>query len=128
MPKRRSIHIEGFGHGKQPIPAASRVGNIVATGGVHGMDTATGVIPPDPAAQVKNAFSNLAKILAAAGASADNVVKLTVFAKGAEVRELVNKEWLALFPDEQSRPARHTLNYELASPQVIQLEALAVLE
>jgi hypothetical protein len=29
---RRSIHIEGFDHGGQPIPAACRVGNIVMTG------------------------------------------------------------------------------------------------
>ena len=42
MAKRRSIVIEGFAHGAQPIPAASRVGNIVMTGGVHGIDPATG--------------------------------------------------------------------------------------
>jgi hypothetical protein len=35
---RRSIHIEGFDHGGQPIPAACRVGNIVMTGGVYGFD------------------------------------------------------------------------------------------
>src|SRR5262249_12436477 len=110
---RKSISIEGFNHGKQPIPAASRVGNIVATGGVHGMDTSTGAIPGDAAAQVRNAFANLKAILAAAGASPGQVVKLTVFMKGPEVRDLVNEQWLALFPDPQSRPARHSLNYEL---------------
>ena len=126
MISRRSINIPGFNHGRQPIPAASRVGNIVATGGVHGMDPATGSIPADAAAQVKNAFANLVKILAAAGATPQQVVKITVFVKGAEVRELVNAEWLALFPDPDSRPARHTLNHELNPPQVVQLEALAV--
>lgn len=127
MSKRRSIHIEGFNHGKQPIPAASVVGNILATGGVHGMDRKTSSIPADASTQVANAFANLQAILAAAGGSLDDVIKITVFVKGAEVRELVNQQWLALFPDQHSRPARHTLNYELASPQVIQLEALAVL-
>ena len=127
MARRRSIHIEGFNHGKQPIPAASLVGNILATGGVHGMDRKTGSIPADAATQVANAFDNLNAILAAAGASSDDLVKITVFVKGSEVRELVNQHWLALFPDEHSRPARHTLNYDLNSPQVVQLEALAVL-
>jgi enamine deaminase RidA (YjgF/YER057c/UK114 family) len=125
---RRSIHIEGFNHGKQPIPAASRVGNIVTTGGVHGMDRSTGVIPADGATQVRNAFANLKAILAAAGASPDQIVKLTVFMKGPEIRDLVNEQWTALFPDPASRPARHSLNYDLNAPQVVQLEALAVLD
>lgn len=127
MTRRRSIHIEGFNHGKQPIPAASIVGNLLATGGVHGMDRRTGAIPVEAAAQVANAFANLQAILAAAGGGLDDVIKITVFVKGTEVRELVNQQWLRLFPDEQSRPARHTLNYELAAPQVVQLEALAVI-
>ena len=42
---RRRIEVEGFGHGGQPIPAASRVGNIVMTGGGCGLDPETGKIP-----------------------------------------------------------------------------------
>jgi hypothetical protein len=40
MARRKSIDIEGFSHAA-PIPAACRIGNLVASGGIHGID------PPD---------------------------------------------------------------------------------
>lgn len=126
MPARKSIEVEGFSHGQLPIPAASRVGNIVATGGIPGMDLQTRQFPPDAETQVANAFALLRKIMLAAGTSVDNVVKVTVFVKDPAVREFVNREWVAMFPDAHSRPARHTLNYALAEPMLVQLEALAV--
>ena len=40
----------------------------------------------------------------------------------------MNKEWLAMFPDEHSRPARHTMMYSGFSGNVlIQCEIVAVL-
>ena len=126
MKPRRSIHVEGFSHGNLPIPAASRVGNIIATGGIPGISLSSGTFPPDAATQTANAFALLTKILIAAGATPAEVVKVTVFVKDPVVREHVNREWLAMFPDPQSRPARHTLQHDLAVPMLVQLEALAV--
>lgn len=126
MPVRKSIEVAGFSHGNLPIPAASRVGNIVATGGIPGIDLETSQFPADAAAQAANAFALLRKILAAAGVAPQDVVKVTVFVKEPAVREFVNREWIAMFPDPHSRPARHTLNYSLAEPMLLQLEALAV--
>lgn len=127
MNKRRSIEIEGFGHGTNPIPAASRVGNIVMTGGVYGLDPTTKAIPDGAADQCRLMFANLRRILSAAGASTDDVLKITVFVKDPSVRDVVNPEWTAMFPDPQSRPARHTLiNPYLAANMLIQCEALAV--
>jgi 2-iminobutanoate/2-iminopropanoate deaminase len=105
---RRSITLEGYRHGDQPIPAASRLGPLLMTGGVHGTDRATGTVPDDLAAQVGNMFANLGAIVAAGGGTLDDVVKVTVFTAGAEVRALVNAAWVAAFPDPASRPARHS--------------------
>ena len=43
MAKRQSIYIEGFAH-KNPIPAACRLGNMLMTAIITGMDPATGKV------------------------------------------------------------------------------------
>ena len=127
MSKRRSIEVEGFNHGTNPIPAASRVGNMVMTGGVYGLDPRTKAIPDGAAEQCRLMFANLRRILSAAGATPDEVLRVTVFIKDNSVREVINPEWLALFPDATSRPARQTLiNPHLAANMLIQCEATAV--
>ena len=129
MNRRRSIEVEGFKHGAQPIPAASRVGNVVMTGGVHGLDPETGKLPDDVDQQTSLMFANLKRILAAAGATLDDVVKMTVWVKVPEARAAVNREWLLAFPDAGSRPARHTLqNDHLAANMAVQCDAFAVLD
>ena len=122
---RRNIEVPGLGHGNQPIPLAAVVGGLLVTGGVSGKDPATGAIPDDPAAEVAQAFANLCAILDAAGASPDDLAKVTVFVKDRDIRAHVNPVWIELFPDESSRPARHTLEANLTGMR-LQLECLAV--
>src|SRR4051794_38757599 len=107
----RSIHVAGASH-KAPIPAAARVGNVICTSAVAGKDAATGKLPDDVAAQARNTFANLRAVLQAGGASLDDVVKLSVTMKDEAVREAVNAEWLACFPDPQDRPARHIVLHD----------------
>jgi len=127
MSKRKSFDIEGLGH-LNPIPAASRIGNLVVTGGVSGTDAPTGKMPEDAAGQCANMFANLRTILAAAGATPEDVIRVTVWIKYPAVREAVNKEWVVMFPDAHSRPARHTMFYDhLSGTTVVQCEAWAVL-
>jgi 2-iminobutanoate/2-iminopropanoate deaminase len=129
MDGRRSIEIDGFNHGAQPIPAACRVGNIVMTGGVYGMDTSNGEIPDELERQTALMFHNLRRIIEAAGTTIDRVVKVTVYVKISEARVAVNKEWLAAFPDPASRPARHTFqNEHLPANMLVQCDATAVAE
>lgn len=128
MTARQSIEVEGFGHGSQPIPAASRLGNLVITGGIYGLDPATGQIPDDLQAQAEIMFQNLRRVLDAAGASLDQVVKVTVFVKGAEGRLVINEHWVEAFPDPASRPARHVLHNEhMPANMLIQCDATACL-
>ena len=127
MSRRKSFDVEGLGHAN-PIPAVSRIGNIVATGGVSGTDTTTGKIPDDVTSQCAHMFANLRTILAAAGAAPEDVIRVTVWIKRPEIRAEVNKEWVVMFPDPHSRPARHTMFYDhFAGAMVVQCEAWAVI-
>jgi len=40
----------------------------------------------------------------------------------------VNEEWLRMFPDPESRPARHVRSLPLDSPSLVQCEFVAVIE
>jgi 2-iminobutanoate/2-iminopropanoate deaminase len=128
MSKRKSFDVEGLGHAN-PIPAVSRIGNIVATGGVSGTDASTGKIPDDVTSQCARMFANLRTILAAAGATPEDVIRVTVWIARPEIRTEVNKEWVVMFPDPHSRPARHTMFYDhFAGSMVVQCEAWAVID
>lgn len=126
MSARRSIVVEGFNHGQQPIPAASRVGPLVMTGGVHGLDPATGTLPDGVEDQARLMFGNLARIMAAAGGTMAAIARMTVYVKVPEARAAVNAEWLRAFPDPADRPARHTLvNETLPANMLVQCDATA---
>lgn len=127
MSGRRSINVEGFDHGPQPIPAACRAGNIIATGGIYGLDPRTGTIPDAIVEQTMLMFANLRAILGAAGSGLNEVVKMTVWVKNPAARQALNDQWQLAFPDPASRPARHTLqNDYLPANMLIQCDALAV--
>lgn len=123
---RRAIYLDGFGHGGQPIPAACRKGPLVVTGGVHGIDRASGAMPPTVEAQIEAMFVNLDAILAAADASMDDLVKLTVKIRSNDARDVLNQVWARYFPDAATRPARHTLLVDaLPGAMLVQCEGLA---
>jgi enamine deaminase RidA (YjgF/YER057c/UK114 family) len=126
--ERRSIEVPGFNHGPQPIPAACRVANIVVTGGIYGLDIDTGLVPDDLERQTRLMFLNLQRVLEAAGATLGQVAKMTFWVRNAEARMFINPEWLQVFPDPHSRPARHTLqNDHMAANLLVQCDALAVI-
>ena len=107
MHKRRSIEIPGLEH-VHPIPNACRVGNFLMTGGIYGKDPLTRKLAPDIAGQCALMFANIQRVLEAAGAASEDIIKINVWLKNKDDRDHVNKEWLIMFPDPHSRPARHT--------------------
>jgi 2-iminobutanoate/2-iminopropanoate deaminase len=126
MTSRQSFDIDGFGHAN-PIPAASRIGNTVMTGGISGVDLGTGEMPETLDAQCANMFATMAKILAAAGARVEDVIKMTVFLRPGLQRDAVNREWIKVFPDPHARPVRHTIiNEHLAPKMLVQCEVMAI--
>lgn len=125
--KRRSVDVPGLSHGGLPIPQACVVGNLLISGGISPLDPATGGVPPGTGEQVELVFANVRRILDAAGGSTDDIVKCTVFVRDKAIRPVIDKHWSEMFPDERSRPARHTLRIDLTDPLQIQLEITAVL-
>jgi enamine deaminase RidA (YjgF/YER057c/UK114 family) len=124
---RRSIEVAGLHHAGTPIPQACVVGTVLMSGGISPLDPSTGAVPDDTDEQVALAFANVRRVLDAAGGRVEDIVKCTVFVRDKGIRPVIDKHWLELFPDEASRPARHTLRTELAGPLQIQLEITAVL-
>lgn len=125
--RRRTVSVPGLGHGNQPIPLAVVVGNLLTTGGISGRDPRTGKVPEEVGDEVRQVFANLRAVLDAAGCSPDGIAKVTVFVQDRGIRDEINREWVALFPDEDDRPARHTLVQQLTGMR-IQLECLAVVD
>lgn len=122
---RRSIHVPGLDHGTQPFPMASRVGPLLSTSAVHGIDPASGELADDPATQIAQVFANLDAVVRAAGGTLDDVTQVLVTLVDKAHRPLVNEVWLARFPDEGSRPARNTQERALAPGQVCTVLATA---
>ena len=125
MARRQVIELEGFAHGN-PIPVAVKIGNMVYSGAVAGTNEA-GVTPDDPDEQIGQVFRNVRRIVEAAGGTVADIAKLDVKLRDMSLRPVVNKHWLAMFPDEHDRPARHTTQGDLAGNLVIQVEIVCVL-
>lgn len=127
MSQRRSIHVAGVSH-VNPIPSACRRGPFLVSGGISG-NAADGALPAELEAQCVNMFENVRRVLEAAGARPEDVIKMTVWMKDRGARAAVNRQWVAMFPDPASRPARHTFEYQaFAAPMQIQCDILAVIE
>lgn len=121
----RSLNLPHVGH-KAPIPLGARVGGLIASSGIAGKDPATGALPPDAPTQAANAFANMAALLETGGASLADVLKLTITVHDDGVRDAINTQWLAAFPDPADRPARHVVVHPLQHGMLLQLELLAV--
>jgi enamine deaminase RidA (YjgF/YER057c/UK114 family) len=105
--ERRSIHIDGLSH-LTAIPVASRVGPLVMSSVIAPFDPGTRTMPDGVEAQLANIFTHVGAMLEAAGATWDDVVKMNFWMADPAQRALVDGPWVEHFPDEASRPARHT--------------------
>jgi len=123
--RRRSIEIAGAEHAA-PIPMGCRIDNIIYSSGIMGNDPTTGETAKTGEEQVRYAFANVAKFLEAAGVTPDDVIRMTVLLEDMDLRVHVNEEWLKMFPNPMSRPARHALNQKLNGSMLVQLEVIAV--
>ena len=124
--RRRSIYVEGFSH-KNPIPAACRIGNLVYSGSIQGTDPATGKYGETLESQCELMFAQVLKIVEASGGGASDIIKMTVWMKDRSQRAAVNVPWLRLFPDPESRPARHTMNADLDGGKLVECDFIAVI-
>jgi enamine deaminase RidA (YjgF/YER057c/UK114 family) len=125
--KRQSINWPGFRHAN-PIPNASRIGNMVMSSVISPRDPATGQVPATLEAQVAVLFQHLRAAIAAAGGTPEDFLKIEFWAKDqAAGRAALNGEWEKMFPDPEARPARHTQTLPADSAVQIQCAFTAVL-
>lgn len=127
MAKRQSVNSPGFSH-QNPIPNACRIGNLVISSVIGGTNPGTRDLPPEFEQQIANAFTHIRSTVEAAGGTVDDIIKVTFWVKDpASQRQAINVEWLKMFPDEASRPARHTQHLPPDSKALIQCDFTAVL-
>ena len=126
-PHRESFDLEGVSH-SVPIPFGTRVGNMLFSSGIMGVDRATGRLAEGLAAQTRCAFANMQTLLEKAGGALGDVGHVRVLVTEEASRAAVNEEWLRAFPDAHDRPARHTVVSELRGGMLVQLEIVAVLK
>ncbi|WP_180899754.1 RidA family protein [Martelella soudanensis] len=124
---RRSVYIDGFAH-KNPVPVACRIGNIVYSGGIHGLDPETGRTADGLDRQCELMFGHVRDIVEAAGATTADIIKMTLWMRDRGDRHVVNRHWEAMFPEPGNRPARHALHSELGSGMLIQCDFVAVVD
>ncbi len=127
MGRRQTFQIPGVHHAA-PIPFGARVGNVIYSSAIQGIDADPGKLAEDVAEQARHCFKNLRTFLEVAGATPDDVVRMTCLLKDLGDREALNGPWLEMFPDENDRPARHTSSYDPPGGMKIQIEVVAVVD
>ena len=115
-----------------PTPVAAfaqgvRKGNVLQVAGQVGIDPATGkVVGPTVAEQARQVLRNIAAVLAAGGASVDDIVMMRVYltdtAHFAELNDAYNEFVTAPYP------ARTTVYVGLPAGLLVEIDALAVLD
>jgi 2-iminobutanoate/2-iminopropanoate deaminase len=123
---RKSIEVQGFKHGN-PIPAASRIGNIVMSGVISAKNAKTGKMPETLPEQCAAMFANVRAIVESAGGGLENILKMTVWLRDLSDRKALNEEWLKMFPDPATRPARHALLHQGTGESLIVCDFTAVI-
>ncbi|HWD63083.1 MAG TPA: RidA family protein [Humibacter sp.] len=122
-----SVNLPGFSHAN-PIPAASRIGPFLFSGVLTGRDPQSHELPPTLDEQCANIFTHVRALMDAAGGSVDDIVKMTFWLADYHDRDALNRQWLALFPDASSRPARQAMAATLDGGCLIQCDLVAILQ
>lgn len=128
MTKRQSINGPRPRH-ENPIPNASRIGNIVMSSVIGGSNPGTRDLPATLEAQIANVFAYIKSDVEAAGGTVADIIKITFWVKDpVKQRAALNDEWVKMFPDPESRPARHTQHLPADARAAVQADFIAVLK
>jgi 2-iminobutanoate/2-iminopropanoate deaminase len=126
---QRSNHeIEGHEH-HDPIPMGARIGNLFASSGISGVDR----FGPDKlepvsgaAGQAYHGLRNVQALAESGGMTLDDVGHLTVLIQDYADLPAIDREWNAMFPDANDRPARQIMQVGLQRRSRAQFHMLAV--
>ncbi len=118
-----------------PNPVAAfaqgvRKGNVVQVAGQVGMDPSGQLAGPTVADQAGRTLSNVAAVLAAGGASFDDVVMVRVYLTDTAHFDELNKVYGEFMAEHVTEPypARTTVYVGLPKGLLVEIDALAVLD
>ncbi len=128
MIKRTVIRTENMTEHRNPIPPAVTIGGLILPSVISGAHPQNGT-SEDASEQVRQAFVNMKEIVEAGGGGTDTIGRITVYLKDLADREYVNREWVAMFPDADDRPARHVvLAPSMQGNLKVQLDVIALVK
>ena len=124
----RSVQTKDAPSAIGPYSQGVVAGGFLFTAGQIGLDPATGqVVGGDVSAQATRVLANLTAVLAAAGATWNDVVKTTVFLQDMADFAKVNEVYSAALGD--ARPARTTVQVAgLPRGVLVEIDAVAKLQ
>ena len=108
-----------------PYSQAIEVNGMVYTSGIIPVVPQTGEIPEGSVAQAKQAFTNWANLLQAAGTDMEHVIKTTVFIKEMNDFAAINEVYATFFTG--AYPARSCVEVaRLPKDVMLEIEAIAI--
>ena len=117
-PHRMDDHVHPFAQGW-------KVGDLIFTGGIAAEDPATGeMVSGDIQDQARRCFETMKAILAEAGASMQNVVKVTVFFLDYEDKQKFESVYGEYFPDDKPARTSAVVSY-LGKNILMEIDAIA---
>lgn len=108
------------------MPLGVRIGDVVYSSTIAGIDLETGQIPENIDEQFDLAFANMRTFVERAGARIENVAHVTFFLQHLPDRSGINRPWLEMFPNERDRPSYKFMEAQLAGLRRVQLQVFAV--
>ena len=122
---RRAVSSERAPEALGPYSQAIVAGGFVFCSGTAGIDPVEGVPAEGIEAQTRQALKNLAAVLESAGASMDDLVKVTIFYADVDDFAVLNEIYARHMPDPP--PARSApANVRLPRGLLISIDAIAV--
>jgi len=108
-----------------PYSQAVAVGDFIFASGQIGLDPATGqLVGEDAVAQLRQALTNMAAVLQAAGSDLRHVVKTTLYLTNMDDFPNVNRAYAEFFPSDP--PARATVEVSrLPLGALVEIEVVA---
>ena len=123
---RTSIYVDEISH-RSPIPNASRIGNVIVSGLIRGVDPSTSQLAATLEQQCAFMFLHMRQTVEAGGGTLEDIIKVTVWMEKLD-RKPVNEQWVKMFPDPASRPARQIMEVSMEAGVLIQCDFMAVIE
>ncbi|NOU71599.1 RidA family protein [Paenibacillus sp. LMG 31458] len=119
-----SKKIVAFGQSGKPFSSAIQAGGFVFISGQGGLDPETGeIVGPDLRAQTIRTLDNIRLILAEAGLTLDDVVKVNVYLKERDLYASFNEIYGSYFSSPY--PARTTVYCDLNFDILVEIDAIA---